>query len=167
MKAFNQEEKFLIEASSDITKSNFKEKILYIIGTWKINNNNNYDYLIMKEAFNWKRLAIRIVVYLKLEKNLQNLIIEWLMTPHLYATFSEEKFKNLIGFEKYNANLSYFYGITIERCLISYVEQELLKKQPNDTTELISQNIRLLPKIITKIVEALNLRLEGLSEMDN
>ena len=52
MKAFNQEEKFLIEASSDITKSNFKEKILYIIGAWKINNNNNYDYLIMKEAFN-------------------------------------------------------------------------------------------------------------------
>ena len=28
MKAFNQEEKFFIEASSDITKSNFKEKIL-------------------------------------------------------------------------------------------------------------------------------------------
>ena len=129
MKAFTQEEKFFIEASSDITKSNFKEKILYIIGAWKINNNNNYDYLIMREAFNWKRLAIRIVVYLKLEKNLQNLIIEWLMTPHLYATFSEEKFKNLIGFEKYNAYLSYFYGITIERCLISYVEQELLKKQ--------------------------------------
>ena len=50
----------------------------------------------MKEAFNWKRLAIRIVVYLNLEKKLQNLIIEWLMTPHLYGTFSEEKFKNLI-----------------------------------------------------------------------
>ena len=64
MKAFNQEEKFFIEASSDITKSNFKEKILYIIGAWKINNNNNYDYLIMREAFNWKRLAIRIIEYL-------------------------------------------------------------------------------------------------------
>ncbi len=38
MKAFNQEEKFFIEASSDITKSNFKEKILYIIGAWKIKN---------------------------------------------------------------------------------------------------------------------------------
>ena len=77
MKAFNQEEKFLIEASSDITKSNFKEKILYIIGTWKINNNNNYDYLIMKEAFNWKRLAIRIVVYLKLEKKFINTEVKY------------------------------------------------------------------------------------------
>tara|TARA_Y100001934_G_scaffold231016_1_gene278923 strand:- start:4827 stop:5522 length:696 start_codon:yes stop_codon:yes gene_type:complete len=129
MTAFKQEENFFIEASSEITKSNFKEKILSIIGDWKIDNKNNYDYLIMNEAFNWKRLAIRIIRYLKVEKELQNLIIEWLMIPHLYATLSEERFKKLIGFEKYNAYLSYFYGITIERCLISYVEEELLKKQ--------------------------------------
>ena len=64
----------------------------------------------------------------KFRKNLQNLIIEWLMTPHLYGTFSEEKFKNLIGFEKYNAYLSYFYGITIERCHI-ICRTRLLKKQ--------------------------------------
>jgi len=126
---FNKEEKKIIEAFSDINEKNYKLKILSLIGNWKINNRNNYDYLILKEAFNWKRLAIKIIDYKKFDRELNLKLIDWLLTPHLFATFSKTKFKEIIGYEKYSSHLSYFYGVTIERCLISYAEEELYKKQ--------------------------------------
>ena len=126
---FNKEEKKIIESFSDINEKNYKLKILSLIGNWKINNRNNYDYLILNEAFNWKRLAIKIIDYLEFDEKLNLLLIKWLLTPHLFATFSKNKFREIIGFEKYNSHLSYFYGVTIERCLISYAEEELFKKQ--------------------------------------
>tara|TARA_B100000579_G_scaffold71292_2_gene54366 strand:+ start:22877 stop:23575 length:699 start_codon:yes stop_codon:yes gene_type:complete len=126
---FSKEEEKIIESFSEIDEKNFKNNILSIIGSWKINNKNNYDYLIMQEAFNWKRLAVKIIDSLEFDKNLTSKLINWLFNPHLYATFSEKKFRELIGFEKYNAHLSYFYGVTIERCIIAYSEEELLKRQ--------------------------------------
>ena len=45
---FNKEEKKIIESFSDINEKNYKLKILSLIGNWKINNRNNYDYLILE-----------------------------------------------------------------------------------------------------------------------
>jgi hypothetical protein len=126
---FGKEEEKIIQKFSKIDHNNYKENILSIIGNWKINNKNSYDYLILKEAFNWKRLAVKIIDYLRFDESLNTKLINWIFNPHLYATFSENKFRELIGFEKYNAHLSYFYGVTIERCLIAYSEEELLKRQ--------------------------------------
>tara|TARA_Y100000768_G_scaffold153048_2_gene114376 strand:+ start:1030 stop:1722 length:693 start_codon:yes stop_codon:yes gene_type:complete len=126
---FGKEEEKIIQKFSKIDHNNYKENILSIIGNWKINNKNSYDYLILHEAFNWKRLAVKIIDYLRFDESLNTKLINWIFNPHLYATFSENKFRELIGFEKYNAHLSYFYGVTIERCLIAYSEEELLKRQ--------------------------------------
>lgn len=129
MPIFNKEEIKIIESFSNINKENFRTNILSIIGNWKISNLNSYDYLLMKEAFNWRRLAIKIIDYVECDKKLYSKLLDWIFTPHLYATFSENGFRELIGYEKYNAHLSYFYGVTIERCLISYTEEELFKRQ--------------------------------------
>lgn len=126
---FGKEEEKIIQKFSKIDHNNYKENILSIIGNWKINNKNSYDYLILHEAFNWKRLAVKIIDYFRFDESLNTKLINWIFNPHLYATFSENKFRELIGFEKYNAHLSYFYGVTIERCLIAYSEEELLKRQ--------------------------------------
>jgi len=125
----DQTEKNIIQKYSDIDKKNYKFNLLSIIGNWKINNKDNYDYIILKEAFNWKRLAIKIIDFLSLDEKINSMVYHWLLTPHIYATFSEKKFKEIIGFEKYNSHLSYFYGVTIERCLVSFVEEEFYKKQ--------------------------------------
>ena len=121
---FGKEEEKIIQKFSKIDHNNYKENILSIIGNWKINNKNSYDYLILHEAFNWKRLAVKIIDYFCFDESLNTKLINWIFNPHLYATFSENKFRELIGFEKYNAHLSYFYGVTIERCLIAYSEED-------------------------------------------
>jgi hypothetical protein len=129
MQLITNEEKKTIEEFSNINSSNFKIHILSIIKNWKIDNKKNYNFIINKEAFNWKRLAIYIIDHLNLNTDLYDLTLDWLSEPHLFATFSENKFKNLIGFEKYTSHLSFLYGIIIERCLITFVEQEFFKKQ--------------------------------------
>jgi|TARA_B110000263_G_scaffold156669_1_gene136072 hypothetical protein len=129
MQLITSEEKKIIEEYSNIDSSNFKTQILSIIKNWKIDVNLNYDFIVNKEAFNWKRLAIFIIDNLNLNKDMYDLAIDWVLEPHLFATFSENNFKNLIGFEKYTSHLSYLYGIIIERSLITFVEQELYKRQ--------------------------------------
>ena len=129
MQLITTEEKKIIDQYSNINSSNFKTQILSIIKNWKIDVNRNYDFIVNNEAFNWKRLAVYIIDNLKLDKEMYNLAINWITKPHLFATLSENNFKNLIGFEKYTSHLSYLYGIIIERCLITYVEQELHKRQ--------------------------------------
>ena len=129
MQLITSEEKKTIEGFSNINSSNFKIHILSIIKNWKIDNKKNYNFIINNEAFNWKRLAIYIIDYLNLDRDLYDMTLDWLSEPHLFATFSENKFKNLIGFEKYTSHLSFLYGIIIERCLITFVEQEFYKKQ--------------------------------------
>jgi len=69
MPIFNKEEIKIIESFSNINKENFRTNILSIIGNWKISNINSYDYLLMKEAFNWRRLAIKIIDYVECDKN--------------------------------------------------------------------------------------------------
>ena len=66
---------------------------------------------------------------MNVDKILKSKILLWISSPHIYAGFSEKEFKGLIGYEKYSAHLSYFYGIIIERCLLCFVEQELIKRQ--------------------------------------
>lgn len=129
MQLITNEEKKIIEEYSNINSINFKIQILSIIKNWKIDVNRNYDFFVNNEAFNWKRLAIYIIDNLNLNREMYNLAINWVLKPHLFATLSENNFKNLMGFEKYTSHLSYLYGIIIERCLITFVEQELHKRQ--------------------------------------
>ena len=111
MQLITTEEKKIIDQYSNINSSNFKTQILSIIKNWKIDVNRNYDFIVNNEAFNWKRLAVYIIDNLKLDKEMYNLAINWITKPHLFATLSENNFKNLIGFEKYTSHLSYLYGL--------------------------------------------------------
>ncbi|NCG34589.1 MAG: hypothetical protein GWO78_01140 [Dehalococcoidales bacterium] len=129
MQIITNEEKKIIDQYSNIDSSNFRTQILSIIKNWKIDVNRKYDFIVNNEAFNWKKLAVYIIDNLKLDGEMYDLAINWVLKPHLFATLSENNFKNLIGFEKYTSHLSYLYGIIIERCLITFVEQELHKRQ--------------------------------------
>ena len=84
---------------------------------------------LKKKGINRTKCFKKIIDYVECDKKLYSKLLDWIFTPHLYATFSENGFRELIGYEKYNAHLSYFYGVTIERCLISYTEEELFKRQ--------------------------------------
>ena len=129
MSEINAYEKKLIQEFSDINEENYKSNILKIINSWKIHKNKKYDFIIFNQAFNWKRLANLILDNLLVDNLLKDKILDWIVQPHLYGGFSETEFKKLLGYEKYSAHLSYFYGVTIERCLITNVEEELTKRQ--------------------------------------
>ena len=129
MSEISIDEKKIINDFSDIDEDNYSSHILKIISLWKIDNNKKYDFIVLGEAFNWKRLAYLILDNMNVNKILKSKILLWISSPHLYAGFSEKEFKGLIGYEKYSAHLSYFYGIIIERCLLCFVEQELIKRQ--------------------------------------
>ena len=50
---------------------------------------------------------------------------------------------------------------------IMKLQQTLLKSSPNQTTELISSNMKELPKVVEAIVESLDTRLTNLQEIDS
>ena len=129
MSEISIDEKKIINDFSDIDEDNYRSHILKIISLWKIDNKKKYDFIVLEEAFNWKRLAYLILDNMNVDKILKSKILLWISSPHIYAGFSEKEFKGLIGYEKYSAHLSYFYGIIIERCLLCFVEQELIKRQ--------------------------------------
>ncbi|MCL0036366.1 hypothetical protein M1N47_02975 [Dehalococcoidia bacterium] len=87
----------------------------------------HYRYLISGQAFDWLLLAER------LSADIGNLIPEEERIELLFGRppieLSSDEFKALIGDEKYQAHLNYFYGITVEQALHLAVEMEIEKEQ--------------------------------------
>jgi len=87
----------------------------------------HYRYLISGQAFDWLLLAERLSV------DIGNLIPEEERIELLFGRppieLSSDEFKALIGDEKYQAHLNYFYGITVEQTLHLSVEMEIEKEQ--------------------------------------
>ena len=61
MSEISIDEKKIINDFSDIDEDNYSSHILKIISLWKIDNNKKYDFIVLGEAFNWKRLAYLIL----------------------------------------------------------------------------------------------------------
>ncbi|MBT9160608.1 MAG: hypothetical protein AAGB97_00220 [Dehalococcoidia bacterium] len=87
----------------------------------------HYRYLIAGQAFDWLLLAERLTA------EIGSLIPEKERVELLFGQppieLSAGEFKGLIGNEKYQAHLNYFYGITVEQALHLAIEMEIEKEQ--------------------------------------
>jgi hypothetical protein len=88
----------------------------------------HYQYLVDNEAFDWLAVAERLCEELDgfaTEKERVNLLF-FGMPP---IELSKDEFKNLIGDVKYQAHLTHFYGVIVERFLILAVTEEMRKEK--------------------------------------
>jgi len=87
----------------------------------------HYRYLIAGQAFDWLLLAER------LSGEVGSLIPEGELIELLFGRppieLSDDEFKALIGDEKYQSHLNYFYGITVEQALHLAVEMDIEKER--------------------------------------
>ncbi|MDD5083023.1 MAG: hypothetical protein PHU08_06595 [Dehalococcoidales bacterium] len=106
--------------------------LLEAIGLWPIaeetHHGRSYRYLIAGEAFDWLLLAERLC------QAVDNLLPEAEKTALLFHNHSpldltRAEFKKLIGSQKYQQYLNYFYGITVEEALIRAVLSEVRKER--------------------------------------
>lgn len=104
--------------------------LLEAIALWtpteEVYQGRQYQYLIAEEAFDWQLLAERLCY------EIEGLVPEKermeLLAGNAPMDFSKEEFRALIGHEKYQAHLNYFYGITVEQALQLAVEMEIEKE---------------------------------------
>ncbi len=89
-------------------------------------NGRHYQYLIAGEAFDWLLLAERLC------EEIGDLVAEEEKVNLLFGRppleLSREEFRALIGPEKYQAHLNYFYGVAVEQALHIAVETDMAKE---------------------------------------
>ena len=110
---------------------NWKNVVLEVIKIWSIpeekKGNHKLTYLISDEAFNWVRLAIRIVNSSNIEVP-EDEIREFLFSGFLPNTLSEYEFKSKIGDSKFKGWQNYYYGIIVEQAVIELTKMNIMKK---------------------------------------
>ena len=106
--------------------------LLEAIGLWtkaeETHNGRTYRYLIAGEAFDWLLLAERLC------EAVDGLLprddkIALLLYGKLPLNLTKERFKEIIGLNKYRQYLNYFYGVTVEEALILTVQEEVRKER--------------------------------------
>ncbi len=105
--------------------------LLEAISLWtkseEIYNGRHYRYLIAGQAFDWLLLAERLC------SEIDDLIPQEEKIDLLFGSppleMTREEFKGLIGNEKYQAHLNYFYGVVVEQALHLAVQTEVEKEQ--------------------------------------
>ena len=106
--------------------------LLEAIGLWtkaeETHNGRTYRYLIAGEAFDWLLLAERLCEAVDglLPKDDK---IALLLYGKLPLNLTKERFKEIIGLNKYRQYLNYFYGVTVEEALILTVQEEVRKER--------------------------------------
>jgi hypothetical protein len=117
--------------------------LLEAVNMWQIAEEKvgkrKYNYIIGGDAFDWLLLAERLC------RTGDEMIPEdekfaLLFNGEPPLEIEQEQFKRLIGEQKYQQQLNYFYGITIEEVLLQVVEDEVRKEKSLDyiTEESIS-----------------------------
>ena len=91
-------------------------------------NGHTYQYLIDGEAFDWLLLCERLCL------EVDGLLPDDEKTALLFEgrpplKLKAEEFKGLIGTDKYQQYLNYFYGVTVEEALILAVTEEVRKER--------------------------------------
>jgi len=116
--------------------------LLEAIALWTLSeemyDGHHYQYLIAGQAFDWLLLAERLC------QEIDNLIPEEEKINLFFGKppieLSPEEFKALIGSEKYQAHLNYFYGIVVEQALHLAVEMDIEKEQHGNIRRRDSQS---------------------------
>ncbi|MFO8011078.1 MAG: hypothetical protein R6U89_09760 [Dehalococcoidia bacterium] len=112
--------------------------LLEAIALWTVPveryNGRLYQYLIKGEAFDWLMLAERLCL------EIEGLVPEEerinLMFGKPPLRLSSNRFKAVIGPEKYRAFLNYFYGVVVEQALQFAVEIEIEKEHNGRNSSL-------------------------------
>ena len=106
--------------------------LLEAIGLWssadEAHNGHVYRYLVAGEAFDWLLLAGRLceAVDSLLPADEKDALLFYGRPP---LNLDSERVKRLIGADKYNQYLNYFYGVTVEQVLIPTVQEEVHKER--------------------------------------
>jgi hypothetical protein len=90
-----------------------------------------YKYIIGGDAFDWLLLAERLC------RTIDEMLPEEEKHSLLFngkppIEIDTDEFKRLIGEQKYQQHLNFFYGITVEEILLQVVEDEVRKEQSLD-----------------------------------
>ena len=106
--------------------------LLDVVGRWVTAEETieeaTYRYLLGGEAFDWRRLAERLLDAagdLVPADEAERLLFDG--KPPTGEDPSEEAFARAIGREKYRAHLNFQYGVTVEEVLLLQAEQDLHK----------------------------------------
>lgn len=106
--------------------------VLETVGQWpesfELIDEQNLQYLIGGEAFDWRLLAWRILGCIENGPN-EAEWQSWLDTPDLFGGFSEPDFIRILGVDKSRASLSFFYGVTVEQGLLVAAREEIVKRR--------------------------------------
>ena len=107
------------------------EALLDAIGRWRApsetREGRRYDYLIGGEAFDWLRLAERLldeIPGLAPADEVEAL----LFTGRWPIDLDDDEFAARLGAAKYSAHLNYVYGVLVEQALQLGVEEEIHKE---------------------------------------
>ena len=90
-------------------------------------DSRDVNYLLVGEAFDWLALAERLlgtaeVKFSNYEKE------DLLFHGRFPSQFTMDRFKDIIGIDKYRGYLNYYYGVTVEEALQLAVELEIMKR---------------------------------------
>ena len=112
------------------------EAILEAMALWtlprEVYKERAYEYLILGEAFDWLVLAERLCE--DLESSVQWSVIspgdreQLLFNGKLPVEIDPERFRELLGSNKYPAYLNYWYGVVVEEALQLAVEEDVRKR---------------------------------------
>ncbi len=109
--------------------------LLEAINLWQIPEEKvgkrKYKYIIGGEAFDWLLLAERLC------RSVDELLPEdekyaFLFNGEPPLQIEPEEFKRLIGEQKHQQYLNFFYGVTVEEVLLQVAEDEVRKEQSLD-----------------------------------
>ena len=105
--------------------------LLQAISLWttpqEIHNGARLVYLIGSEAFDWLTLANRLAAEAR-DLIPPDELEDLLFTGKLGGDAPGERFKDILGPEKYSAYLYFFYGVEVEMALQRAVESEVEKR---------------------------------------
>jgi hypothetical protein len=106
------------------------------VGRWspprELVDGDEVTYLIAGEAFDWLRLAERLLRGLEAELPGTVPADEWehlLFRGVLPEELTQPIFQEALGVDKYRAHLNYFYGVVVEEALWLAVEREVHKER--------------------------------------
>ena len=106
------------------------EVLLETIGMWTISeewfNGRYYRYVIQNEAFDWLVLAERLcenIIDIVPSSEIERLLFD----GRLPSDLTIERYKHVVGYNKYRGILNFWYGIVAEETLHLIIEDEVRK----------------------------------------
>ncbi len=116
--------------------SDWKLSVLNIVAEWPIAsesvNGEQFQYIVGGEAFNWKRLAERLILNLEsseITNPARSEMWEWLHSDHVFGGFEEGLFRRTLGIDRWRGHLNYFYGVHLEQCLFTAIQNRIHRRR--------------------------------------